>query len=379
MATIEKRGGRAKPWRVRYRGPDGKERNKSFTRKVDAERYLTGIEHSKITGTYFDPTRSKIAVAPWSRQWLAAQTHLKPSTRARYEGILSKHVEPRWGPVPLSQVSHADVTGWISGLDVAPATVRYIHRVFSLLLELAVRDGRIPKNPTTGVRLPRVHQPERRFLTPEQVHRLADAAAQYPIPEAGDQYRVLVLVLAFCGLRWGEVAALRVKRVDTFRRRLAVAESVTEVSGRLVWGTPKSHAARSVPMPRFLAELLTELVAGKAADDLVFTTWRGKTLRNLNFRRDVFDRAAEDAGLAGLTPHELRHTAASLAVSAGANVKAVQKMLGHASAAMTLDVYSGLFDDDLDGVATGLEALPGVAPVRPTAQVIELPRRPIRP
>ena len=68
MATIEKRGGRAKPWRVRYRGPDGKERNKSFTRKVDAERYLTGIEHSKITGTYLDPTRSKIAVGPWSRQ-----------------------------------------------------------------------------------------------------------------------------------------------------------------------------------------------------------------------------------------------------------------------------------------------------------------------
>jgi integrase len=83
-------------------------------------------------------------------------------------------------------------------------------------------------------------------------------------------------------------------------------------------------------------------------------TWHGKPLRNLNFRRDVFDRAASDAGLSGLTPHELRHTAASLAVSAGANVKAVQRMLGHASAAMTLDVYSGLFEDDLDGVAERL-------------------------
>jgi integrase len=82
----------------------------------------------------------------------------------------------------------------------------------------------------------------------------------------------------------------------------------------------------------------------------------GRPLRNLNFRRDVFDRAAIDAGLSGLTPHELRHTAASLAVSAGANVKAVQRMLGHASAAMTLDVYSGLFDDDLDGVAERLHA-----------------------
>ena len=97
-------------------------------------------------------------------------------------------------------------------------------------------------------------------------------------------------------------------------------------------------------------------MAGKAPDDVVFTTRRGAVLRNLNFRRDVFDAAATAAGLEGLTPHELRHTAASLAVSAGANVKAVQRMLGHASAAMTLDVYSGLFDDDLDGVAERLDA-----------------------
>jgi integrase len=96
-------------------------------------------------------------------------------------------------------------------------------------------------------------------------------------------------------------------------------------------------------------------------------------LRNLNFRRDVFNRAAEDAGLAGLTPYELRHTAASLAVSAGANFKAVQRMLGHASAAMTLDVYSGLFDDDLDGVAQRLdqECHPTATQER-QGQVIEL-------
>jgi Phage integrase family len=118
---------------------------------------------------------------------------------------------------------------------------------------------------------------------------------------------------------------------------------------------PKNHQIRSVPVPGFLADLLAEVVAGMAPSDLVFTTWRGKPLRNLNFRRDVFDRAAVDAVLEGLTPHELRHTAASLAVSAGANVKAVQRMLGHASAAMTLDIYAGLFADDLDAVADRLD------------------------
>jgi integrase len=101
---------------------------------------------------------------------------------------------------------------------------------------------------------------------------------------------------------------------------------------------------------------LTVAMAGKAPDALIFVSRRGAVLRNLNFRRDVFDHAATAVGLDGLTPHELRHTAASLAISAGANVKAVQRMLGHASAAMTLDVYSGLFEDDLDGVAERLDA-----------------------
>jgi integrase len=251
-------------------------------------------------------------------------------------------------------MSHAEIAAWISGIKLAPASVRYIHRVLYLVLELAVRDGRLSRNPAAGVRLPKITRTEKQFLSRGQVHQLADAAAAYPIPEIGGQYRLLVLLLAFCGLRWGEAAGLKVGRLDLLRRRVTVAETLSEVGGRLVWGTPKNHQVRSVPIPGFLADQLAEVVAGKAPDELVFTTWRGRPLRNLNFRRDVFDRAASDAGLAGLTPHELRHTAASLAVSAGANVKAVQRMLGHASAAMTLDVYSGLFDDDLDGVAERL-------------------------
>lgn len=188
-------------------------------------------------------------------------------------------------------------------------------------------------------RLPRAQRSEKRFLSHQQVRELADAAGPHG---------TVVLTLAYCGLRWGELAALRVSRLDLMRRRLTVAEAVTEVRGHLTWGTPKSHQHRSVPVPRFLVDDLVVLVAGKAPTDLVFTTTSGAVLRNLNFRREVFDQAAVGAGLGGLTPHELRHTAASLAVSAGANVKSVQRMLGHASAVMTLDVYSGLFDDDLE-------------------------------
>ncbi len=89
-----------------------------------------------------------------------------------------------------------------------------------------------------------------------------------------------------------------------------MAEAVTEVRGHLTWGTPKSHQHRVVPVPRFLVDDLAALVAGKAPGDLVFTTPSGTVLRNLNWRRDVFDRAATEVGLDSLTPHELRHTAA---------------------------------------------------------------------
>ena len=128
------------------------------------------------------------------------------------------------------------------------------------------------------------------------------------------------------------------------------------MSGRLAWSTPTSHQTRTVPVPRSLLPVLVEAAVGKGPDDLLFTAPGGGTLRLQNWRRDVFGSACARAGLEGVRPDDLRHTAASLAVSASANVKAVQRMLGHASAAMTLDVYSGLFDDDLGALAERMDA-----------------------
>lgn len=173
----------------------------------------------------------------------------------------------------------------------------------------------------------------KRFLSHVEVAQLAQACGAYGL---------LVQVLAYTGLRGGEVAALRVQDVDQPRRRLRVDRAMVEVNGRAIFGTPKNHQRRSLPVPRFLMERLAEHVAGRPGDELLFPSPDGSVLRNQNFRQRQFDRAAASVGLAGLTPHELRHTAASLAVAARANVKAVQQMLGHASAAMTLDAYAGL-------------------------------------
>jgi len=158
---------------------------------------------------------------------------------------------------------------------------------------------------------------------------------------------------------------------------MGLSFSVTEVNGVATFGTPKTHQRRSVPLPRFLLVAVTALAAGKHPGELLFTAREGGVLRLMNFRRRSFDPATRAAGLDGLTPHELRHTAASLAIASGANVKAVQRMLGHASAAMTPDVYAGLFEDELDAVADRMDEAARAAAdsVRTGAVVVDLPER----
>jgi integrase len=305
-----------------------------FARKRDAEQWRASHEVAIARGEWVDPALSKITVGEWLSQWLALQVQLKPTTMVRYEVALRSQILPRWELVPLSRITHSDVSSWVHGLideGLAPATVRYAHRVLSLALTAAVRDGRLVRNVAEGVPLPRVVATPKRFLTHDQVQALAAACVPYD---------TLIRVLAYGGLRWGELVALTACRIDLARRRIEVVEAITEVHGRLVVGTTKTHQRRSVPIPRFLADELADHLAGKAPGDLVFTAPEGGVLRNTNFRPRFFDPAAEKAGLLGLTPHQLRHTAASLAIAAGANVKAVQLMLGHASAAMTLDIYA---------------------------------------
>src|SRR5664279_5105542 len=181
MASVEKRrrAGRAR-WYARYRTPDGKQCVKVFGRKVDAERYLVGVESSKMTGAYIDPALSRLSVGDWATRWLDGQAHLKPSTLERYRGIVVADIEPKWKSVKLADVSHSDVQRWVSHLSKsrAPATVRKVYRVLSLILASAVKDGRLVRNPAAGVNLPRVVKAEQRYLTHEQVTSLAGACVQ---------------------------------------------------------------------------------------------------------------------------------------------------------------------------------------------------------
>lgn len=345
MASIAKRPDGT--WRARYRDAERREHSKHFSRKIDAQNWLDTVTTSVQTGSYVDPKAGKVTVASLAEAWLAGKVSLAPSSRERAAVALRVHVIPRWGTVRASEVTHSAVQAWVALLSrtLSPATVQKTTNVLSQVLDLAVRERRLASNPCVGLSLPRVPLSSRRYLTAAEVERLAS--------EAG-RHELVVLTLAYCGLRWGEMSALQVRHLDPLRRRLLIERASSEVKGSLTVGPPKAGARRTVPLPGFLADALGASVAGRSPEDLLFPGAQGAMLRRSAAYKGWWGSAVRRAGLEPLSPHELRHTAASLAVSSGASVLLVQRMLGHASAAMTLDVYADLFDEDLDQVGDAL-------------------------
>lgn len=361
--SIQHRPDRPKPWRARYYGPDHRERSKSFRRKIDAERWLATQTADKVRGEWTAPEHGRETVAAWAQRWRASIVHLKPSSLARVDATLSEHVLPRWGDVPLSAVSNSDVRAWVAGLlasGMSASSTRKAVYVLRRILSAAVADRRLPYNPADDVPLPSDVTGEQQFLTADQVDDLADAMAGV-LDGEGARYRALVLVAAFGGLRFGELGAVRRRRVDVLRARVEVAETLSDVAGELSFVTPKSkRSRRTVPLPRSVATELDKHMASYTAADadaLVFTTTAGTPVRRTGFRRSWWQPAVEAAKLEPLKFHELRHTYVSLLIDAGANPKEVSRWAGHSSVAFTLDRYGHLYEDRDDDLSDRLDAL----------------------
>lgn len=363
MATLEKyeTAGGATLYAVRYRTPDRRTtRKRGFKNKRDAQAWADQLEVDKRQGVYIAPAAGRISLGEFSREWLESKQKLKPSTRARYKIIVEGELAKQGG-IPLGDITRRWVREWVANLavDLSPATVHKTVGVLRQVLAMAVAENRLAINPVDGVELPTVQHVEQRFLTLEQLHALADAAGEH---------RPLVYVLGTCGLRFGEVAELRWRDVDLGGFRINIARSVTLVDGQFELGTPKGGKGRTVSLPAFVAEMLT---AGEP-DALVFADSAGKYMRGTNVRRrwwadavaaaELFPRVeksktGEPVTVYEFKIHELRHTAASLAIQAGANIKSLQNMLGHESAALTLDRYGHLYPSDVETVAIKINQL----------------------
>ena len=359
IRPYDTKGGRR--YEVRYRKPDGTATGKrGFKRKMDADAWgAANVTTAKTTGAYIDPQAGRRRVEDFWEPFIAAKkTRAKAATIASLDKFWRVHVKPKWGAREVQSITHDEVQVWVSEMATrrSASTVRGAFCTFRALIKKAKADKCIHDNPCEDVALPRLVRKKRTYLTVDQLLALADASGWH---------RPMILTLGLCGMRWGELVGLHVEDVDFKRQRIHIVRAATEVRREIIVDTPKTGKSRTIIFPSLLQPCLEEACKGRQPSELLFPDpHTGSYLRRASASnsRGWFDRAKRTSGLDDetvrtMTIHDLRHTCASLLVHAGANVKAVQRQLGHASAAMTLDVYADLFDEDLDVVGEAMNGL----------------------
>ena len=351
MASVKKyKTAKGYGWRVQYRSPDGRSRTKQgFRTKTEAQAWADKNATYIHERDWIDPNAGKATMGELGERWLAAQTHLKPSTAELYSQLWKSLIKPRWEHVRIDQISHSQIQEWVATTGKSSSWTRDANNVLSQILGMAVKDGLIRKSPAIGVKLPRRDKPRKVYLTMEQLELFAD--------ECGER-QDLILLLGTSGLRWGEAIALRPCDLDPLRNRIQITRSASKAGNDIILGTPKTHEHRSVAVAPHVMAMLVERSETLPSDGLLWTGVRGGWLRPPG-HKTWFDGALKraqkvDPSIPRFTPHGLRHVAAGLLIQAGANPKIVQRQLGHASAAMTLDQYADLFDDGLDEIVSAL-------------------------
>src|SRR5271165_4744475 len=339
---------------VQWRLPDRSKRKKTFRTEREARRFEAKLIGSGARGEVIDPRGGKIPLADVYRSWLASRPDLSAKVRRGYEDNWRLRIEPRFGDWPIGRIDHDSIKLWVNDMSAAglsPRTVRWTHTVLKMTLDHASDAGHlIAKNPASRTKFPPMRDTTHIYLTAAEVAVLARVC--------GDQGDV-VSILAYTGLRFGELTGLNVEDVDLDARRIRVRRSITQVGGELVEGNPKSKAGRrSVPIPERLVPMLEARIVGRLPGAPAVASAKGSRLGLENWKRSVRWRAAiAEIGREKLRVRDLRHTYASLSRRAGADLRLLQKAMGHASITVTAHTYADLFDDELDDIAAALDSL----------------------
>lgn len=313
------RHGEGKRWLVRYRGHP----SRAFESKGAAERYFLKCR------TEVPKAASEVTVGELLDRWLAGKQGLSKS-RIQGTSAAAARVRKCWGDVRVTDVTEQDVREWQASIrDVEASSIRKAMEALSGCMLIAVKMGAVTENPCAGVRRPTEPKRDARFLTEDELLALADCS--------GDD-RAMILFMGTTGLRIGEVCNLKVGQIDQRRRRLWVASA-----------TAKSRKGREVGIPVQVMQLLP--LKGRERDEYLFISRGGKRIDEHNWRARHFYPAVERAGLGEMHPHDLRHTAVSLAIKNGADLKTVQMIAGHSSGKLTYDTYTHLFEKGIDDVA----------------------------
>lgn len=294
------------------------------------------------------------------------------------ESLMRVHVVSYFGRRSLGSITQTDVQGFVSDLEakgLASSTIRQAYLLVAGVFSSAVESGVLGRSPCRGIKMPRDRNDEPRYLSAGEVAEL--------VSKVDGRYQTMVLAAAYTGMRFGELAGLRVRDLDLLKARVTVRKTLSEVRGVVSLTDPKTAASkRQIALPAFLVERialhLAEYPAGP--DGYVFASPEGLPIRRTNFRRRVWIPAVVASVGLPLRFHDLRHTHAAMLIAQGEHPKTIQTRLGHASISTTLDIYGHLMEgldaaaaDRLDGQYTAARA----AQVRPTAsgEVVDLPGR----
>lgn len=316
---IQKREDRPSPWRARYRPPRGREISRSFRRRVDAERWLREQRSAIDQGAHVHPRAGETTFAAVAERWLDTRKNRRPSTRARDRSLMDNRVLPAFGDRPIKTIQPSDLQAWIADLsaELAPSTVRKCHQIAAGVFKLAVRDRLIAISPARDLELPAARRDEPRFITADDVFRLADHVTP-----------AMIYLGAFAGLRVGEVLGLQVSDIGFLNRRVTVRQTASEVRGKVIIGPPKTpRSRRTVTVPAFVIDAISEHLAGRGSG-LVFTASEGGPIRRVNWSKRSWSPAVTAAGLDPLRFHDLRHSHVAMLIEQGEHPRAIADRLG---------------------------------------------------
>ena len=341
----------------------------TFRTKRDAEAYLSTVRADMERGTWVNPAAGRVTLREYSTRWLEQRPDLRPRTVELYESELWLHILPVLGAVEVAKITPAKVRDWHAGMLRAgkpgPTTVAKCYRLLHAILNTAVADELILRNPCVIRGAGQEKAPERPIASIPQVFEIAEVIEP--------RFRAMVLVGAFVGLRLGEMLALTRERIDLLHGRIKVVEQYQELKdGTHILGPPKSDAGiRTVAIPAMLkpeleAHLATYAAPGKQG--LVFCGPKGQPLRRATWY-SAWNRTMTELGIEGMKPHDLRHTGNTLAAMTGASTKELMARFGQSTSRAALiyqhatrerdheiaDALNGLIEAKLQQRPTGTE------------------------
>lgn len=358
----------SKRWQASYVGPDTARHTApyTFTAKMDAEAWLADerrlIERQEWTPpAQRAPARTGVlTVGQYSRSWVEHRS-LKARTRTHYQGLLERQLAPLVD-VQLRGLTPAQVRSWHASMDPSRPTIRaHAYGLLHAILATAVSDGMLDRNPCA---IPRAMKTSRRrepvILSVTELGRLADAI----VPK----YRALVLISAWCGLRWGEVTELRRSDVSAGAEVLSVGRAAVHRGGCVV-STPKAGKGRSVVVPPHIradVDHHLDTFVDKETDALLFAPARGGChLRDKVFA-EHFVQALAKIGRQGVRVHDLRHFCGTQTARVGSLAETMSR-LGHSTVSASL-LYQGIVSGRDAEIAYALSELAKNMPKDVTTQ-----------